>query len=69
MSIDLIGGVLSGVLGTRRKRSGKALRFLTGNRGGLLSNPSTLLAAAGVYADLYRRQFRDLPVEALPATD
>jgi len=48
MSIDLIGGVLSGVLGTRRKRSGKALRFLTGNRGGLLSNPSTLLAAAGV---------------------
>ena len=50
MNIDLIGGVLRGVFGARRKRSGNALRFLTRGyrRGGLLSNPSTLLTAAGV---------------------
>jgi ATP-binding cassette subfamily B protein/subfamily B ATP-binding cassette protein MsbA len=34
-----------------------------------LGTHDELLAKGAVYADLYRRQFRDLPVEALPATD
>ncbi len=46
---DLVRGVLTGVMGGRRKRSTKALRFLTGRRGGgLLSNPNALLTVAGV---------------------
>lgn len=44
---DLVRGVLTGVLGGRRKRSKKALRYLTGRRG-LLSNPNALLTVAGV---------------------
>src|SRR5918995_3133370 len=45
---DLVRGVLTGVLGGRRKRSRKALRYLTGHGGGMLSNPNTLLTVAGV---------------------
>jgi uncharacterized membrane protein YebE (DUF533 family) len=45
---DLIDGVLRGVLGGRRKKSRKALRYLTGRRGGLMSNPNALLTVAGV---------------------
>lgn len=45
---DLVRGVLTGVMGGRRKRSRKALRYLTGRGGGLLSNPNTLLTVAGV---------------------
>jgi uncharacterized membrane protein YebE (DUF533 family) len=44
----LVDGVLRGVLGGRRKSSRKALRYLTGRGGGWLSNPNTLLTAAGV---------------------
>jgi uncharacterized membrane protein YebE (DUF533 family) len=46
----LLDGVLRGVLGGRRKRSRKALRYLTGRRGGFgsLVNANTLLTAAGV---------------------
>lgn len=44
----LVDGVLRGVLGGRRKRSKNALRYLTGRRGGWLSNPNTLLTAAGL---------------------
>ena len=44
---SLVEGVLRGVLGVRPKRSRGALRFLTG-RGGWMSNPNTLLTAAGV---------------------
>jgi uncharacterized membrane protein YebE (DUF533 family) len=46
---DLVDDVLRGVLGGRRKRSSKALRYLT-RRGGatVLSNPNVLLTAAGV---------------------
>ena len=44
----LVDGVLRGVFGGRRKRSRNALRFLTGRRGGWLSNPNALLMAAGV---------------------
>jgi uncharacterized membrane protein YebE (DUF533 family) len=45
---DLVRGVLTGVLGGRRKRSRKALRYLTGRGGGMLANPNTLLTMAGV---------------------
>ena len=45
---DLVDGVLRGVLGGRRKKSRKALRYLTGRRGGLMSNPNALLTVAGV---------------------
>jgi uncharacterized membrane protein YebE (DUF533 family) len=45
---DLVRGVLAGVLGGRRKRSRKALRYLTGRGGGMLANPNTLLTVAGV---------------------
>jgi uncharacterized membrane protein YebE (DUF533 family) len=45
---DLVSGVLTGVLGGRRKRSRNALRYLTGRGGGILSNPNALLTVAGV---------------------
>lgn len=45
---DLVSGVLTGVMGGGRKRSRKALKYLTGRGGGLLSNPQTLLTVAGV---------------------
>ncbi len=52
----LLNGVLRSVLGGRRKRSRRAMRYLGGPLGGslgsiggsLLSNPSVLLTAAGV---------------------
>lgn len=44
----LLEGVLRGVLGGRRKRSRKALRYLTGRRGGSFVTPNTLLTAAGM---------------------
>lgn len=45
---DLVRGVLTGVMGGRRKRSRKALRYLTRRGGGMLSNPNALLTVAGV---------------------
>ena len=45
---DLVRGVLTGVMGGRPKRSNKALRYLTGRGGSMLSNPNTLLTVAGV---------------------
>jgi uncharacterized membrane protein YebE (DUF533 family) len=45
---DLVSGVLTGVMGGKRKRSKKALRYLTGQGGGLFSNPQTLLTVAGL---------------------
>ena len=45
----LLNGVLRSVLGgRRRRRSGRALRFLTGSSGSFWMNPGTLLTAAGV---------------------
>lgn len=44
----LVGSVLSGVLGGGRKRSGGALRYLTGGGRSSFLNASTLLALAGV---------------------
>jgi len=49
----LINGVLSSVLGGGRKRSGRALRYLTGSRGSFWTRPTTLLTAAGVAWGIY----------------
>src|SRR5687768_772678 len=57
---DLVRGVLTGVMGGRRKRSRKALRYLTGHGGGMLSNPATLLTVAGVAWGI----FQTLPNQA-----
>jgi uncharacterized membrane protein YebE (DUF533 family) len=48
MSDFLVETVLRGVLGAKRKRSKKALRYLTGQGGGTFVNANTLLTAAGV---------------------
>ena len=44
----LINGVLSSVLGGRRRRSGRAMRYLMGGGSSLLSSPTALLTAAGL---------------------
>jgi uncharacterized membrane protein YebE (DUF533 family) len=53
----LFNGVLRSVLGGRRRRSHRALRYLTRGTGSLagalLSNPATLLTAAGVAWGIY----------------
>lgn len=58
---QLVGQVVRGALGSRRKRHGAAARFLTGGRGSLLS-AGTLLTAAGVAWGLYEsRQSSTVP--------
>ncbi|MEQ1726793.1 MAG: DUF533 domain-containing protein [Vicinamibacterales bacterium] len=50
---NLLGALVRGALaGKPRKRSKKALRFLTGNRGGLV-NAATMMTAAGVAWGLF----------------
>ena len=50
----LLRSVLGSVLGGRtRKRSRKAMRYLTGHGGSLLTHPQTLLTAAGVAWGIY----------------
>ena len=44
----LVDEVLRGVFGGRRKRSTRALRYLTGGSRSLLSNPTALWTAAGL---------------------
>jgi uncharacterized membrane protein YebE (DUF533 family) len=53
MNDFLVDSVLRGVLGGKRKRSKKALRYLTGHRGGQFVNAGTLLTAAGVAWGIY----------------
>jgi uncharacterized membrane protein YebE (DUF533 family) len=53
MSDFLVESLLRGVLGGKRKRSKKALRYLTGQGGGTFVNASTLLTAAGVAWGIY----------------
>jgi uncharacterized membrane protein YebE (DUF533 family) len=43
----LFGSLMRGLLGVRPKRSGRALRYIMGGRG-FLSNPATLITAAGL---------------------
>jgi uncharacterized membrane protein YebE (DUF533 family) len=54
---QLIGSVIRGVLGGRRKKSRGAMRVLTG-RGGLLSSPQALIALAGVAWGVYETMTR-----------
>jgi uncharacterized membrane protein YebE (DUF533 family) len=50
----LLNGVLGAVLGGRRRRSRRAMNYLTGGgRGSFWTNPSTLLTAAGVAWGIY----------------
>lgn len=49
----LLSTVLNGVLGARPKRSHRAHRYLTGGVGALLSNPATLMTAAGLAWGVY----------------
>jgi uncharacterized membrane protein YebE (DUF533 family) len=60
----LVGSVLRGVLGGRRKRSRGALRYLTSGRSSLL-NASTLLTVAGVAWGLWETASKSA---AKPAT-
>jgi uncharacterized membrane protein YebE (DUF533 family) len=53
MNDFLVESVLRGVLGGRRKRSTRALRYLTGRGGGPFGNAGTLLTAAGVAWGIY----------------
>ena len=69
---QLIGTLIRGVLGGRRKRSGGALHYLTGGRHSFL-NTGTLLAAAGVAWGLYETVTQQTaapskPTEARPAS-
>ena len=49
----LFNGVLRSVLGGRRRRSHRALRYLTGGSRSFWTNPTTLLTAAGVAWGIY----------------
>jgi uncharacterized membrane protein YebE (DUF533 family) len=49
----LVTGVLRSLMGARGKKSGRALRYLTGGHGSFLSSPATLLTAAGVAWGVY----------------
>ena len=54
----LIGALLQGAMGGRRKRSQGALRYLTGGRGSLV-NASTLITAAGLAWGAYEAATRN----------
>ena len=64
---SLVASVLRGVLGIRPKRSRGALRFLTGRRGGWMSNPNTLLTAAGVVWGIFETMNQPAPPTQTPA--
>jgi len=63
---SLVESVLRGVLGIRPKRSRGALRFLTGRRGGWMSNPNTLLTAAGVVWGIFETINQPAPPTQAP---
>jgi len=65
---SLVESVLRGVLGIRPKRSRGALRFLTGRRGGWMSNPNTLLTAAGVVWGIFETINQPAPPTQAPAS-
>ncbi len=63
---SLVESVLRSVLGIRPKRSRGALRFLTGRRGGWMSNPNTLLTAAGVVWGIFETINQPAPPTQAP---
>ncbi len=61
----IVESVLRGVLGGKtRKKSKKALRYLTGHGGGTFVNANTLLTAAGVAWGIYETMQMPQPVGA-----
>jgi uncharacterized membrane protein YebE (DUF533 family) len=64
----LVNAVLGSVLNGKGKQSRKALRYLTGKKGGSLVNAGTLLGAAGVAWGIYETWQRGRePAAAAPA--
>jgi uncharacterized membrane protein YebE (DUF533 family) len=61
----LIGALLQGALGGRRKRSRGTLRYLTGGRGSLI-NASTLMTAAGLAWGAYEAATRNRATAGAP---
>ena len=61
----IIGALLQGALGGKRKRSRGAMRYLTGGRGSLV-NGSTLLAAAGLAWGAYEAATRNKGIAGGP---
>jgi uncharacterized membrane protein YebE (DUF533 family) len=57
----LINGVLSSVLGGGRKRSRRALRYLTGSSSSFWTRPTTLLTAAGVAWGIFETMQKQQP--------
>ena len=62
---QLIGALLQGALGGKRKRSRGAMKYLTGGRGSLI-NASTLMAAAGLAWGAYEAATRNRGVAGGP---
>jgi len=62
---DLVGALLKGALGGKRKRSHGALRYLNGGRGSLI-NASTLMAAAGLAWGAYEAATRNRGIAGVP---
>jgi uncharacterized membrane protein YebE (DUF533 family) len=56
----LLGALIEGALGSRRKKGKKTLRHLTGGSGSLVT-PQTLLAAAGLAWGVYEAATRNRP--------
>lgn len=61
----LIGALLQGALGGKRKRSRGAMRYLTGGRGSLV-NASTLMTAAGLAWGAYEAATRNRGTAGAP---
>lgn len=61
----LIGALLQGALGGRRKRSRGAMRYLTGGRGSLI-NAGTLMTAAGLAWGAYEAATRNRGIAGGP---
>ena len=64
----LVQDVLRGVLGGRPKKSRKALKYLTGGRGGWMTNPNTLLTAAGVVWGIFETINQPAPIQGQAPT-
>ena len=62
---QLIGALLKGALGGKRKRSRGTMRYLTGGRGSLI-NASTLMAAAGLAWGAYEAATRNRGIAGGP---
>jgi uncharacterized membrane protein YebE (DUF533 family) len=61
----LLGALIEGALGSRRKRGRRTLRHLTGGTGSLVT-PTTVLAAAGVAWGIYEAATRNRATPAPP---